>query len=185
MDIEFDPKKDASNLIKHGIRLARASEFSPVAILEDTRKNYGETRYRAFGFIGSKAHALAFTVTTESLSAREFAQSVSDLLPNRKSRTMTSRKKADADNPEWTRADFARAKAPGDVLPTDVLSKFGKHRGPQKAPKKVPVSIRLSPIVVTHFRNQGPGWQARIDAVLTNLVKKEKGPASTRIRKAG
>jgi uncharacterized protein len=45
MDIEFDPKKDASNLVKHGIRLARASEFSPVAILEDTRKNYGETRY--------------------------------------------------------------------------------------------------------------------------------------------
>jgi uncharacterized protein (DUF4415 family) len=98
---------------------------------------------------------------------------------------MTSRKKADADNPEWTRADFAKAKVPGDVLSTDVLSKFGKHRGPQKAPKKVPVSIRLSPIVVTHFRNQGPGWQARIDAVLTNLVKKEKAPASTRIRKTG
>jgi uncharacterized DUF497 family protein len=48
MDIEFDPKKDASNLVKHGIRLARAFEFSPVAILEDTRKNYGEIRYRAF-----------------------------------------------------------------------------------------------------------------------------------------
>jgi len=59
-DIEFDPKKDASNLVKHGIRLARASEFSPVAVLEDTRKNYGEIRYRAFGFIGPKAHALAF-----------------------------------------------------------------------------------------------------------------------------
>jgi uncharacterized protein (DUF4415 family) len=98
---------------------------------------------------------------------------------------MTSRKKTDADNPAWTRADFAKAKAPADVLPADVLSKFGKHRGPQKAPKKVPVSIRLSPIVVTHFRNQGPGWQARIDAVLTNLVKKEKGPASARVRKAG
>jgi uncharacterized protein (DUF4415 family) len=98
---------------------------------------------------------------------------------------MASRKKADADNPEWTRADFAKAKAPGDVLPADVLSKFGKHRGPQKAPKKVPVSIRLSPIVVTHFRNQGPGWQARIDAVLTNIVKKEKRPDSARIRKAG
>jgi uncharacterized protein (DUF4415 family) len=97
---------------------------------------------------------------------------------------MTSRKKADVDNPTWTRADFAKAKAPADVLPADVLSKFGKHRGPQKTPKKVPVSIRLSPIVVTHFRNQGPGWQARIDAVLIDLVKKEKAPASTRIRKA-
>jgi uncharacterized DUF497 family protein len=54
MDIEFDPKKDASNLVKHGIRLARASELSPVAILEDTRKNYGETRYRALASSGAK-----------------------------------------------------------------------------------------------------------------------------------
>jgi uncharacterized protein (DUF4415 family) len=97
---------------------------------------------------------------------------------------MTSRKKRDADNPEWTRGDFAKAKAPEDVLSADVLSKFGKHRGPQKVPKKVPVSIRLSPVVVTHFREQGPGWQARIDAVLTKIVNKEKRPASSRIRKA-
>jgi hypothetical protein len=72
---------------------------------------------------------------------------------------MTSRKKRDADNPEWTRDDFVAAEAPKDALPADVLSKFGKHRG--------------------------PGWQARIDAVLTKIVKKEKRPASTRIRKAG
>ena len=97
---------------------------------------------------------------------------------------MASRKKASVDNPEWTRRDFARAKAPEDVLPADVLSQFGKRRGPQKAPKKVPVSIRLSPIVVTHFREQGPGWQARIDAVLTRVVQKAKRPAPTKVRKA-
>ena len=97
---------------------------------------------------------------------------------------MPSRKKADADNPEWTEDDFAKAEAPEDVLPADVLAKFGKHRGPQKTPKKVPVSIRLSPMVVTHFRDQGPGWQARIDAVLTKIVKKEKRPARTRFRRA-
>jgi uncharacterized DUF497 family protein len=62
MDIEFDPEKDASNLVKHGIRLARAREFVPVKILTDDRKNYGETRYRGFGFIGKKAYVLAFTV---------------------------------------------------------------------------------------------------------------------------
>jgi len=80
MDIEFDPKKDASNLTKHGIRLARASEFSPVAILEDTRKNYGETRYRAFGFIGfigTKAHALAFTVTEDRKSGAKRVRAIS------------------------------------------------------------------------------------------------------------
>jgi uncharacterized DUF497 family protein len=61
-EIEFDPNKDESNLRKHGIRLARASDFRPVAVLEDTRKNYGETRYRGFGFIDGKPYALAFTV---------------------------------------------------------------------------------------------------------------------------
>ena len=61
-EIEFDPNKDESNLRKHGIRLARASDFWPVAVLEDTRRDYGETRYRGFGFIDGKPYALAFTV---------------------------------------------------------------------------------------------------------------------------
>ena len=70
-------KKDASNLVKHGIRLARASEFSPVTILEDARKNYGETRYRAFGFIGTTAHALAFTVVEDRKSGRKKVRAIS------------------------------------------------------------------------------------------------------------
>jgi uncharacterized DUF497 family protein len=77
IDIEFDPKKDATNLVKHGIGLARASEFSPVKILQDTRRNYGETRYRAFGFIGAKAHALAFTVTEDRKSGRKRVRAIS------------------------------------------------------------------------------------------------------------
>jgi len=98
---------------------------------------------------------------------------------------MAYQRKADADNPEWTRADFAKAKLPEDVLPADVLARLSKHRGPQKAPRKVPVSIRLSPVVVTHFKNQGPGWQARIDAALTKIVKNEKRSAAARTGKAG
>lgn len=77
MDIEFDPKKDASNLVKHGIRLARASEFTPVQILEDTRKNYGEMRYRAFGFIGTKAYALAFTLAEDRKSGTKKVRAIS------------------------------------------------------------------------------------------------------------
>lgn len=77
MDIEFDPKKDASNLVKHGIRLARPSEFSPVKILEDTRKDYGEIRYRAFGFVGTKAHTLAFTVIEDRKSGRKRVRAIS------------------------------------------------------------------------------------------------------------
>lgn len=75
----------------------------------------------------------------------------------------------DDDNPEWTSEDFARARPAGE-LPDHVLAAFPKTRGPQRAPKKVPVSIRLSPEVVDHFKAMGPGWQSRIDEVLKKAV---------------
>lgn len=82
----------------------------------------------------------------------------------------------DADNPEWTLEDFARARAPQDVLPQEILSQFPntRQRGPQKAPKKVPTSIRLSPEVIEHFKQQGRGWQSRIDSILREVAEREK-----------
>jgi uncharacterized protein (DUF4415 family) len=70
----------------------------------------------------------------------------------------------DEDNPEWTEEDFKEARSP-EGLPPEVLAAFPrtKLRGPQKAPRKVPVSLRLSPEVVAHYRATGPGWQRRID----------------------
>jgi uncharacterized protein (DUF4415 family) len=82
----------------------------------------------------------------------------------------------DEDNPEWTVEDFARAK-PVDELPPDVrdlvLKAFPKTklRGPQKASSKIPVSIRLSPEVVEHFKAGGPGWQSRINEALKKIAK--------------
>lgn len=75
-----------------------------------------------------------------------------------------TRKKTDLDNPEWTKADFAKAGRPDAVLPAEVLAAFPRTtRGAQKAPTKVPLSIRLSPEVVAHYKATGPGWQTRID----------------------
>jgi len=71
----------------------------------------------------------------------------------------------DPENPEWTEADFRRAR-PASELPADIRAFFPKTRGPQKTPRKIPLSIRLSPEVVDHFKATGPGWQARIDEVL-------------------
>ena len=83
----------------------------------------------------------------------------------------------DKENPEWTQADFAKSTrfAAGvrlkDIKPAQFASLVGK-RGPQKAPTKIPVSIRLSPEVVKHFKAKGPGWQSKIDAALRKIVKK-------------
>lgn len=83
----------------------------------------------------------------------------------------------DDDNPEWTKADFAKAaKFPAgvklkDLKPSEINRILGV-RGPQKTPTKIPVSIRLSPEVISHFKAKGPGWQSRIDAALRKIAKK-------------
>ena len=80
----------------------------------------------------------------------------------------------DAENPEWTEADFARAKKPEDILSASVLTAFpktAKRLGrPIKENKKSGIYIRLSPTVLAHFKAMGKGWQTRIDEVLSDWV---------------
>ena len=82
---------------------------------------------------------------------------------------MSPPKTADMENPEWTDADFAAAHPPSE-LPPHIRQAFPRTRGPQKTPTKVPVSIRLSPEVIRHFKAGGPGWQRRIDEALKKLA---------------
>lgn len=44
-------------------------------------------------------------------------------------------------------------------------------RGPQKAPTKKSIAIRLSQDVVENFRSTGAGWQSRIDDALRKYLK--------------
>ncbi|HWZ50164.1 MAG TPA: BrnA antitoxin family protein [Granulicella sp.] len=67
---------------------------------------------------------------------------------------------------ELTKKDFAGF-VPFSALPENeraVLS--SRKRGAQLVPKKVPVSIRLSPDVVEGLRATGEGWQTRADEAL-------------------
>jgi uncharacterized protein len=57
--IEFDPEKDAINLEKHGISLARAVDLSNIIIVEDGR--YGEARFRLYGQIDGDWYCAAVT----------------------------------------------------------------------------------------------------------------------------
>jgi uncharacterized protein (DUF4415 family) len=75
------------------------------------------------------------------------------------------------------RGGFCSGKKPEDVLPAEVLAQFGKRRGPQRTPTKVPVSIRLSPVVVRYFKAKGPGWQSRIDEILTKIATRKQPTA--------
>jgi uncharacterized protein (DUF4415 family) len=71
------------------------------------------------------------------------------------------------ETPELTEEDFARG----------VWHRGGKPmpHGPRGRPKsknpKRPVSLRLDPDVLAHFRRSGRGWQSRINTVLRKAAK--------------
>ncbi|MFN3433835.1 MAG: BrnA antitoxin family protein [Sphingomonas sp.] len=70
----------------------------------------------------------------------------------------------DDDNPEWTADDFAKARPLAEF--PELAAAFAKLRGPQRAPTKKQVTLRLDQDVIAKFRATGPGWQARINAAL-------------------
>jgi uncharacterized protein (DUF4415 family) len=74
----------------------------------------------------------------------------------------------DTDNPEWTAQDIKTA-VPFSGLPVTLQAKL-RTRGPQKTPRKVSTTLRLSPDVVQAFRAAGDGWQTRIDAALKDWL---------------
>jgi uncharacterized DUF497 family protein len=64
---DFDPAKEAINLAKHGISLARWIDLDMKVTFVDDRHDYGEIRYRAYGFIDGVAYCLIFTDRNEKV----------------------------------------------------------------------------------------------------------------------
>ena len=58
--IEFDAKKNAINLAKHGISLERATAIMPLLVMYDLRFNYGEDRLLLYGYIDGAPHCLCY-----------------------------------------------------------------------------------------------------------------------------
>lgn len=70
-----------------------------------------------------------------------------------------------SDSPEATDEELAQAKPFAEVFP-ELAEKMRRVRGPQKAPTKVSVTLRLDSDVVERFRASGKGWQSRINEIL-------------------
>ena len=76
---------------------------------------------------------------------------------------------------ELNREDLKKFHPSTEALPVSLQNKLGiKRRGPQVAPTKERITIRLSSEVVTTFRESGPGWQGRIDEALKHWIKHHK-----------
>lgn len=75
----------------------------------------------------------------------------------------------DTDAPEWTEADWARARPASEVLP-HLVAEYRRTRGKQKAPVKEKVTLRLDADILAHFRRDGKGWQTRLNDALRKAV---------------
>ena len=74
------------------------------------------------------------------------------------------------ESPELTDAQIAKAKPFAEALP-ELAAAFRRGRGPNKAPTKKLVSLRLSPDVLEHYKAKGAGWQTKIDETLRKAAK--------------
>lgn len=68
MEIEFDSDKNEANIDKHGLDFCDFEGFDeePV-VITDTRKDYGESRYIAFGRIAGLGYSVAFTMRGQAM----------------------------------------------------------------------------------------------------------------------
>jgi uncharacterized protein (DUF4415 family) len=92
-------------------------------------------------------------------------------MPNAKKKGYSARDLREvSDSPELTAEEIAKAKPFAEVFP-ELAASIRRGRGPNKAPTKKLVSLRLSGQVLEAYKAKGPGWQSRIDADLRRINK--------------
>lgn len=74
MHVEFDGNKNAPNIRDRGLSFERAAnfDFETAVFKQDTRRDYGEIRLRALGYLDSRLHALVFTETAKGIRVISF-----------------------------------------------------------------------------------------------------------------
>ncbi len=74
MDITFDPAKNERNIRERGSSFERAADFDfeTAVRFEDSRRDYGETRFVAVGYLDERLHVLCFTVTDAGIRVISF-----------------------------------------------------------------------------------------------------------------
>lgn len=74
MKITFDPKKNADNIRDRQLPFddVEKLEWSSAVIIEDVRKDYGERRFRALGYIEDRLYAVVFTPRGDAVHVISF-----------------------------------------------------------------------------------------------------------------
>lgn len=74
MKLTFDTAKNARNIQERGLPFTMVESFDwqHAVIMEDTRQDYGERRFRAFGRIEDRLFAVVFTPRNDALHIISF-----------------------------------------------------------------------------------------------------------------
>jgi uncharacterized DUF497 family protein len=74
MEITYDQSKNLHNIRQRNLSFERARDFDfeTANFTIDKRKNYGEIRRCALGFLGNRLHAMVFTETAKGIRVISF-----------------------------------------------------------------------------------------------------------------
>ena len=74
MRISFDPRKNERNLRDRGLSFETVAQFDfgSALVHADDRKEYGEVRYVALGYLGDRLHVLCFTEEIDGIRVISF-----------------------------------------------------------------------------------------------------------------
>jgi uncharacterized DUF497 family protein/uncharacterized protein (DUF4415 family) len=170
MGIAYDPVKNERNIRERRLSFERAADFDfSTALVADYFRN-AEVRRIAVGYLDKRLH-----LSVTSRSRMESESSVSARRTRGRLDFMASRKPLIDENGEIREIEAGDVSLfrPFSTLPKaeqKVLLNLCK-RGPQKAPKKIPISIWLSPDVAEGLRATGNGWQRRADKALRSWLE--------------
>ena len=74
MRLTYDPAKNTKNIEDRNLPfdLVAEMDWQQAFIVEDTRKDYDERRFRAFGMIGERLFAVVFTPRADAMHIISF-----------------------------------------------------------------------------------------------------------------
>ena len=169
MRLSFDPEKRTKTLLERGLDFEDALlVFNGLTLeVEDTRKDYGETRMICFGLLERRRAVVGYTPLARSATYSACERQLTVSKPASRRISASDLAQVDAhkikaheyrDLPELTDAMLAVA----------TVNKGGRPRSDN--PRQL-ISLRLPSDVIERWRATGPGWQTRMAERLA------KGPA--------
>jgi uncharacterized protein len=175
MDYEWDETKRQANIRKHGIDFADAIKVFQDEFIEteDSRRDYGERRFRAIGEVDGVIMQVAYTWRGD------------------RRRLISARRQDDVTEERITRVTLAQARNMKSLTDWDRVSSMTEEEiernaaeDPDNPPMTdeewasarvmVPVRLHLDAEVVDWFKSQADDYSARINDVLREFVEAQK-----------